>query len=153
MEEHKEIFLEKAKEIGFYVPEIGTKVDNPDAEAKAREWLDTKGGGQEAARYCIVCGHIPFTPENVALVGDEDFYFSGAIPDGLKEKILKLAEGVDRTDWNYESEDELEHLRLIETDIDGIWIQNGAVKEARITEKRVVRVLTRYDVELKQKIE
>lgn len=143
MERHKELFLRKAKEIGFSIPGIGI-VDSPDNEDKAKEWLETKEGSQEAARYCLVCGHIPFTPENVGLVGDGSWYIGGEqIPEEMHQKLIDYALE-EKKNWVMDDDYEMEHLALLSTELDGIHIESGRVIDVKVGQTRRIRVYQTY---------
>lgn len=169
MEEHKRLFLEKAKEIGFSIvikPKDWKKIDKPpytgdpgltvvikpesefyseDNEAKVVEWLETEKGSSEAARYCLVCGHIPFTKENVALVVSKDTWYisGGRIPREMHKRFIDIAEE-SKDFWTLDDDLEEEHLELLEQTLDGVHIEAGRLKDVKVAQRRKVKVYQTY---------
>ena len=165
MEEHKRLFLEKAMELGFSIvlrprefkhidkppytedidPGLSVVVNSAENEAKVREWLDTEKGSQEAARYCLVCGLIPFTPENVALVDGRDSWHIGAdqIPKETHQKFIDYALA-DKDECTLDDDHEMEHLALLSTELDGIHIENGRVVNVKVGQTRRIKVYQTY---------
>lgn len=165
MEEHKRLFMEKAKEIGFLIvlksgtykrldkppyletidPGLSVVIDSPENEATVVEWLETKQGSAEAARYCLVCGHIPVTKENVALTDGGGTWYLGAdqIPKEMHKRFIDAAlESKD--DWTLDDDLEQEHLKLNERTLDGVHIEDGRLKDVKVAELREVRVYQTY---------
>lgn len=131
-DEYIEIYLAKSREHGF-----------------APGDTTTKAGKQEAARYCLVCGLIPFTAENVALVGDREFYMDG-LPEALRKEVKDLALKVARSDWQYYEEEELDHLKLLKREVQGVYIRNSQISEVKIVERRIVKVETTFYVSVRK---
>ncbi len=134
-EKYIETYLAKSTELGFVPGDV-----------------TTKEGRQDAARYCLVCGLIPFTAENVALVGVMTFYMDG-LPEGLRKEVRDLALKVVRSDWQYYEEQELDHLKLLETEVQGAYIRNGLISEVKVVERRIVKVETTYYVSVKKALD
>jgi hypothetical protein len=170
IEEHKRIFLEKVKEIGFSVivrPRVTKQIDKPpyfevieeglsvvlkpesefytpDGERQLLEWLETPEGSREAARYNLVNGNIPFTKENVALVDEEAWYISAEhMPKEMHQKFIDIAlksEGF----WVLDDEHEDEHLETLSTELEGIHIEKGRVKDIKFAQLRKIKVWQSY---------
>jgi len=145
MEHYMELFLEKAKEIAFYIPEIEARVETPEAETKLREWLKTERGSQEAARYCLSNGLIPFTPENIAFTGSMSFSLSaGQIPKELHQRFIDIGNATERSDWTMDDDTELEEVKLVSIGLDSVYIENGRLDSVKLEFIRVVRVAQTY---------
>ena len=110
-----DIYLAKAEEYGF----------------KPRD-IDTEEGRQGAARYCLVNGLIPFTPENVALTGAGDWYISAEhIPEELQKKFLTMAKKVEG-EWMRVDEYSTDVTRVLSTKFEGIQIENGRLYSVKV---------------------
>lgn len=126
-QEHIDLYHAKAKEHGF----------TPNDTA-------TEEGQQEAARYLLVCGFIPFTKENVKLTGNIQFYISAEnLPDFLRRTILRRTQE-QPNDWTFDEEVELEVTAVGTPWIEGVWIRNGVVIDAKVVRRRDVKVQTTY---------
>ena len=154
MEEHKRLFMEKAKEIGFLIvlrsgtwknideppyhetidAGLSVVVDSPENETMVLEWLETEAGSSEAARYCLVCGHIPFTKGNVALVTKDTWYIGGdQIPKEMHKRFIDIALEK-RAEWTLDDDLEEEHLETLEQTLDGIHIENGRLMDVKVAQ-------------------
>ncbi|GAH19215.1 unnamed protein product [marine sediment metagenome] len=143
MKEHQRLFLEKAKEIGFSFASI--IVNSPKNEAKAIEWLETEEGSIEAARYCLVCGHIPFTKENVALVnGGGSWYIGGdRIPKETHQRFIDIALK-SRKNWTLDDCLEEEILEVLEQTLDGIHVKDGRLVDVKVALLSKARLYQTY---------
>lgn len=122
---HLDLYLQKAKEHKFKPGDVGT------AE-----------GQREAMRYLLVNGFIPATPENLKTVGDKELYIeAGLLPKDMVKKVYD--DTVSKEDkWEFEEEYEDEELKVISTNIEGIWIKDGKPTGAKMQRKREIRVTT-----------
>jgi len=143
---HIQLFIEKSAEVPF-------SIDHVD--------LTSPEGQQEAVRYLLVCGHIPVTTDNVMFLKDMEFHIDADhLPENLRKQVLELAmkqrqayRGVDAEPWSYVEETELEELKVLSQVLDCVRIKNGEVVEAGIIEERKIKVATRWDTEIRKKIE
>jgi len=126
---HLDLYLQKAEEHKFKPEDVGTVE-----------------GQREAMRYLLVNGLIPATPENLKTVGDKEFYMEASLLP--KETVKKIYDDtMSKEDkWEFDEEYEDEELRVISTDIEGIWIKDGKPTGAKIQRKREVRVTTFFVV-------
>ena len=133
MKGYLEMYLECSKEHGF-------KPDNL----------------QEIVRYLLVNGHIHLTEENLALIGDREFFLGAdRLPEEMDlaggtvkihEKLLKTAKLVDNQDWTLHDDHETEHIREVSTELEGVWIKDGRVRSLMLGITRVVKVYQTYSV-------
>jgi len=145
MEHYMELFIEKAKETAFYIPDIKARVETPEAETKLREWLKTERGSQEAARYCLTNGLIPFTPENIAFTGSMSFSLGAdRIPKELHQRLIDIGKATDRKDWTMDDDIEQEEEKLVSIGLDSVYIENGRLDSVKLEFIRVVRVAQTY---------
>lgn len=117
-------------------------------------------------RYLLVNGLIDITDQHLILMGNDDFYLGAdhipkdyrprATPKGdspvylesvdIHERLIRVANEVDRGDWSLDDDYEMDHKKLLSTVIEGIHIQNGRVNSVKIGETRIVEVYQTYDV-------
>jgi len=101
----------------------------------------------EVVRYLLVNGHINFTEENLALMGDREFFLGAdKVPKEFHEKLIELAKGTDRKDWTIDDDFEREEKKLLDTELEGIRIKAGRVAGVKIGLSRMVEVYQTYDV-------
>jgi len=126
-QKHLDLYLQKAKKYRFKPEDVGT------AE-----------GQREAMRYLLVNGFIPATPENLKTVGDKEFYMEASLlpKDMVKDTYDDAVSKEDK--WEFDEEYEDEELKVISTDIEGIWVKDGKPTGAKIRRKREIRVTTFY---------
>jgi len=138
---HIQLFIEKSKEVPFNIEHVD---------------LTSPEGQQEAVRYLLVCGHIPFTVENLKFVKKEFHIFAEQLPDTLKRQVLELAmekQSLDEeSEWMYVEEEPIEELRVLSNKLNCVRIKDGKVVEAGIDQVREVKVSTRYDVRVDKEI-
>lgn len=134
------MYLAKAKEHGF----------KPDD-------LNTEYGRSNAARYLLVNGLIPFTKENVELTGKWNWYISSErLPQALQDAVLKKALDGEAEGWEFDEEAEMEQKESGGGSLEGVWIRNGQIEDAKITRMRTIEVQTTYisqklDMKISQK--
>ena len=109
-------------------------------------------------RYLVVNGLIDITDQHLILMGNTDFYLGADhIPKdyrrradlesvNIHERLIKVANEVDRREWSLDDDYETEHKKLLNTEIEGVHIQNGRVNSVKIGETRLVEVYQTYDV-------
>lgn len=106
-----------------------------------RDWLDTEKGDNEARRYCLVNGLIPYNAENIK--GLPDFYIDAEhLPEDIQAKLLKIAEA-----GRGEFVDEVEtgERKIVKTELEGAWICDGEVKDFKARKERRIEVTTFYN--------
>lgn len=122
-----DIYLEKAREIGFRPSDTSSK-----------------GGKQEAARYCLVNGLIPFTPENVALTGARDWYIRAEhIPEELQEKFLAMAKA-EKGAWTRVDEYSTNVTKVLSTKLEGIHIDDGRLQDIKVQVNSLAEISEGY---------
>lgn len=136
--EYIELYLEKCKEHKIKPGDT----DNPETQ-------------KSIARYLMVNGWIPFTPENIALTGDLSWHISVAhLPKELRASI-GLIIAADRESWEYQDEQRLDSPIAVYEAIEmkGVWLRAGKIVTALFTQvTKRVNTETEYTAELKHSI-
>jgi len=126
-QEYLELYLEKTKQFNFKPGDV-TK------EEEQREIM----------RYLMVNGWIPFNAENVAEATKEEFYIDFEhLPKELASQVKKGAKDT-RDDWEYGEDEDMDHIADIDWWVDGVWVKDGKITNAKVTLKRKVYVWEEY---------
>jgi len=117
-----QMYLEKVNEIGFSEPHIAGIV-----------------------RYLLVNGHIEATPENLALMGDTEFYLDAEhMPEQLKKQALEHYENFPEN-ADFDEELEIEEIEIHGHKLEGAWICNGNMTGFKVCVTRTVKVESTYN--------
>ena len=118
-QEYIDLFLAKAKEIGFVLSE----------ECKD---MTSEKAKREAYRYLLVCGLIPVTKENLELAPLEEFSIDiDLLPKNVQKKIDKIAQQ-SAEEWEYDEKVDTREKEDRGWKVHSVWIKKGKVLEAQV---------------------
>ena len=115
-----------------------------------RDWLNTERGDQEARRYCLVNGLIPYSEE---LVRGLDFYLNAKhLPWKMVKDILEKSKDLD-LDGALDEEHEVNQLKVWPSKLDGVWMEDGRVVGVKTIVKMRIEVERTFNLSLEPHLE